>query len=183
MISTQQAADALKEASAAERRSARAWRYQRAAPYLLMWGAIWIVGYGASDLVPHQAGWIWMGLLVLALAISMAIGSRADPARLGAQNAWRYALTFTAIWCFFGATYAVMGPINVLQQGAFPPLVVATSYVVMGLWSGPRLVIAGLAVGTLTLFGFFHLPQHFLLWEGFVGGGALILAGLWFRRI
>jgi hypothetical protein len=38
-------------------------------------------------------------------------------------------------------------------------------------------------VAGLTLGGFFYLPQHFLVWEGFVGGGALILAGLWFRRV
>jgi hypothetical protein len=61
--------------------------------------------------------------------------------------------------------------------------VVALAYVLTGLWSGLRFVVAGVAVAVLTLGGFFYLPQHFLLWEGFVGGGALILAGIWFRRV
>ena len=112
----------------------------------------------------------------------MAIGSsvRADHQTMGR---WRYVLFFAAVWAFFAATYAIMQPMRGIQQGAFPPLVVAFLYVLLGLWTGPRLVIAGIVVGVLTLAGFFCLSQHFLLWEGFVGGGALILAGFWFRRI
>jgi hypothetical protein len=179
-ISPEQAADALKEAVAAERRSAQAYIYQRFAPGLFLWGIIWIVGYGATDLVPRVAGWIWMGLVLAALVISMAIGRSVPSDR--PQNNWRYVMFFAAVWAFFASTYAVMGARGA-QQGAFPPLVVALAYILIGLWSGPRLVIAGLAVGALTLGGFFWLPQHFLLWEGFVGGGALILAGVWFRRV
>jgi hypothetical protein len=183
MLNAEQAADALKQASATERRSAEAYRYQRFSPYLLLWGVIWVLGYGATDLAPHAAGWIWIALILAALAVSMAIGRHAEPARTGAQSNWRYSLFFAAVWAFFAATYAVMKPVSGLQQGAFPPLVVALVYTVMGLWSGPRMVVTGLAVGALTLGGFFYLPQHFLLWEGFVGGGALVLAGLWFRQV
>lgn len=181
MISPDQAADALKEAAITERRSAQAYVYQRFAPYLFLWGIIWMIGYGASDLIPHFAGWIWLGLILAALAISMAIGRSAVSGR--PQSNGRYALFFAAVWAFFASTYAVMAPVRGMQQGAFPPLVVALAYILIGLWSGPRLVIAGLAVGALTLGGFFYLPQHFLLWEGFVGGGGLILAGVWFRRV
>jgi len=183
MISPLQAADALKQADAAERRSARAYIYQRSAPHLFLWGAIWLAGYGGSDLWPRYAGWLWTGLLLVAFAVSAALGRTANPNRQGARGNWRYAVSFAVIWAFLGATYAVMGPIDDLQEGAFPPLVVALAYVLTGLWSGPRFVVAGVAVGALTLGGFFYLPQHFLLWEGFVGGGALILAGLWFRRV
>jgi hypothetical protein len=183
MISPQQAAQALQEAGTAEKRSAQAYVYQRFAPYLFLWGVIWIIGYGASDLFPHRAGWIWMGLMLVALSVSMAIGRYAAPDRLGPQSNWRYALSFTTIWAFFAATYAVMAPVNGLQQGAFPPLVMALVYMLLGLWLGPRLLIAGVTVGAATLAGFFYLPQHFLLWEALVGGGALILAGFWFRRI
>ena len=182
-VSPEQAADALKQADAAEKRSAQAYRYQRFAPYLFLWGAIWVIGYGASDLLPHWSGWVWLGLISVALAVSIAIGRSAEPDRLGSQSNWRYSLCFAAIWAFFASTYAVMVPVSRMQQGAFPPLVVAFVYTLLGLWAGPRLVIAGLMVGVLTLGGFFYLPQHFMLWEAFVGGGALILAGFWFRRV
>jgi hypothetical protein len=34
----------------------------------------------------------------------------------------------------------------------------------------------------LTLFGYVTLASHFYLWMAVVGGGALVLAGLWLRR-
>jgi hypothetical protein len=48
---------------------------------------------------------------------------------------------------------------------------------------GTRYVVSGIAVAALTLAGFFLLKQHFLLWMAAVGGGAMILAGLWLRRV
>jgi hypothetical protein len=182
-ISSDQAAQALREAGAAERRSAEVYRYQRFAPYLFLWGAIWVAGYGASDLWPHRAGWIWLGLVALALVASIVIARNFADGRADPQVRWRTVAFFVAVWVFFTATYSVFRPATALQSGAFPPLVVAFAYIIMGLWGGKRLVITGALVGALTLGGFFYLPQHFLLWEGFVGGGALILSGLWFRRV
>jgi hypothetical protein len=183
MIDSRQAASALKDATDTERRSSALYRYQRAAPYFFLWGGIWLAGYGASDLWPRQAGLVWIGLLVLALAISMMIGRAADSARQVTRSNWRYAVSYAAIWSFFGATYAVMGPVHPIQQAAFPPLVVSLVYVLTGLWSAPRFIAAGLVLAALTLGGFFWLPQHFLLWEGACGGAALLLAGFWFRRV
>src|SRR5882762_2057911 len=94
-ISPEQAADALKQVAAAEKRSAQAYRYQRFAPYLFLWGVIWIIGYGASDLVPHWSGWIWLGLILVALAVSIALGQIAEPTR--PESNWRIALSFTTI--------------------------------------------------------------------------------------
>ena len=37
--------------------------------------------------------------------------------------------------------------------------------------------------GTIWLLGYFYLPEHFLLLVAFVGGGGMILAGIWFRRV
>jgi hypothetical protein len=34
----------------------------------------------------------------------------------------------------------------------------------------------------LTIVGFFVLPAIFMLWMAVVGGGALVLGGLWLRR-
>src|ERR1700712_4659327 len=62
-IDAHQAAQALKEADAAERRSAAVYRYQLAAPYLLMWGIVWILGYGGSGLWPRLARWVLVGPL------------------------------------------------------------------------------------------------------------------------
>ena len=63
------------------------------------------------------------------------------------------------------------------------PMVVATIYAVFGIWKGLRFLFAGIAVAALTLIGFFFLPQYFLLWMAAVGGGSLMLVGVWLRKV
>jgi hypothetical protein len=53
----------------------------------------------------------------------------------------------------------------------------------MGVWKGPRFLITGIVVVALTLGGFYFLHDHFFPWMAVVGGGALILAGLWLRTV
>jgi hypothetical protein len=92
------------------------------------------------------------------------------------------AITATA-FAFVVGTIAVMAPVSGRQVDAFIPLVVAAGYGLTGIWLGLRFVAAGAAVAALTLGGFFLLPAHFDLWMAAVGGGGLILAGVWFRTI
>ena len=60
-------------------------------------------------------------------------------------------------------------------------LIVALFYFLGGLWIGSRLAVTGLALAVLTLVGYYLFPAYFLLWMAVVGGGALILAGVWLR--
>jgi hypothetical protein len=46
-----------------------------------------------------------------------------------------------------------------------------------------RFLYAGIALGALTLIGWFWLPHYFLPWMAAVGGGALILTGFWLRKV
>jgi hypothetical protein len=50
-------------------------------------------------------------------------------------------------------------------------------------YAGMRFLGTFVAIAALTLGGFFFLPAHFLLWMAVVGGGALVLAGLWLRTV
>ena len=56
-------------------------------------------------------------------------------------------------------------------------------YVVGGLWLGRFLVILGLVVTVLILVGLYAIPQWFLIWMAFVGGGALVLSGVMVKRL
>jgi hypothetical protein len=76
-----------------------------------------------------------------------------------------------------------MHPWDPRQVAAFVPLVVAAAYAVLGMSLGPRFVFIGLALGLLTLIGFFALSSIFMLWMAAVGGSALVLGGLWLRRV
>jgi hypothetical protein len=131
---------------------------------------------------------IWTGAWVVGLAGDFAISaSRAPDAPSSDKQRslihWRFpALTLT-VFAFIFATCAVMSPINGRQVSAFIPLVVATGYTILGLWLGVRFIAVGVVLAMLTLGGFFLLPAYFGLWMAICGGGALILAGLWLRRV
>lgn len=186
-LSQDQAAESLKEIDRTTRRSALAYSYASTSPYLIMWGLLWMIGYSVSDLSPKLAGSLWMALLVVGIAGGMLIGRRQRTAGLSqampTHPGLRFFVTFFAIGLFITATYAIFGHAGLRQQAAFVPLIVALIYSVMGIWKGPRFLVMGIVIAALTLGGFFFLKEHFLLWMAVVGGGALVLGGVWLKTI
>ena len=186
-LSQDQAAQSLKEIDRTGRRSALAYSYASAGPHLILWGLIWMIGYGASDVAPKLTGHLWTVLLVIGIAGGMLIGRRQRLSGLSqsmpSYPGLRFFVTFFAIGLFIAATYAIFGHAGVRQQAAFVPLIVALIYSVMGIWKGPRFLVLGIVIAALTLGGFFFLKDHFLLWMAVVGGSALVLGGLWLRTI
>jgi hypothetical protein len=177
-LSPRDAAIALRDIERAEARSATLDDYQRAAPHFLIWGVLWVVGYGLTDFYPKHVAAIWAVIVPIGIASGFA-AMRARGSGLG----WRYGAAAAAIFVFVCAVFVVMWPVRDRQIAAFIPLVVGLAYVLRGIWSGLRHVVAGVLVAALTLAGFFLLEQHFFLWMAGVGGGSLILAGAWLRRV
>ena len=58
-----------------------------------------------------------------------------------------------------------------------------TIYAAVGVYLGTRWLITGLGLLGLTFIGYTALDTHFALWMAWVGGGGLILAGIWLRRV
>jgi hypothetical protein len=190
-LSPNEAADTLRDIAAIETRSQRVYGYHRASPFLILWGILWVVGYGLTAVWPQRGNAVWIAILAIGLAATFAIGSRGS-AKVDARGIRRAAIAnsrwvFPAIaliaFAFISSTFAVMGPVSGRQIGAFIPLVVAAGYALRGIWAGARFVVAGAVIATLVLGGFFLLPAYFELWMAGVGGGALILAGFWFRGV
>ncbi|MEP7359172.1 MAG: hypothetical protein ABI847_18115 [Anaerolineales bacterium] len=182
MISAEQAADALKEVTAVERRSAEAYSYSRTAPYCFVWGVVWLLGYGAQALVPagQWLGWWWMGLSLAGAAISIVLGSTENARRTG--RSWRVGMLFLIIWLFTACLFAVLHPKDSLQVGAYFPLLFSAIYAAIGLWLGLRYILVGVFMAAATLGAFFFLHEYFFHWMALVGGGSLLLTGLWMRQ-
>jgi hypothetical protein len=177
-LSRQDAAAALHDIERAQARSACLEDYHRAAPHLMIWGVLWAVAYTLNDIYPLRAAAIWSVVVpigVIAGLLAMRQGRN--------ERTWRYAAMIGAIFIFVVATVVVIWPVNARQVAAFIPLLVALTYVLKGIWSGTRYVGLGIAVSAFTLLGFFLVKGHFYLWMAVVGGGSLILASLWFRRV
>jgi hypothetical protein len=143
---------------------------------------LWVVGYGLNDLFPAHGQAIWAAIVPVGLAAGfMAV--RGGGHEAGFQVGWRYGAVALTIAAFFFAAFFVLWPVSPKQIAALIPLFVAAAYVVAGIWWGGRYVATGMIVAALTLIGFVMVRDHFYLWMAGVGGTALILAGLWLRRV
>ncbi|HEY2445664.1 MAG TPA: hypothetical protein VGI20_08005 [Rhizomicrobium sp.] len=181
-ISSTEAQDALRDIARTGSASAKAHGYQHASPHFIVWGIIWVLGYALSYARP-QGGALWPVLVVLGTAASFWFGWKSKPADSKTYD-WRYAATALAVFLFIGAVFAVMPPRTSAQLSAFFPIVVALFYSLVGIWTrGMRMLVAGAAIGVLTLAGYFLLAPYFMLWMAVVGGGALILGGIWLRSV
>jgi hypothetical protein len=193
-LSADQAAQSLREIEKTERRSFEAHEYAHASPQFILWGLIWMAGYAGTYLLPnygfvHGISWLWFGLVVIGIVGSSILGRRRyrdlAPEAVAKARAigFRWGMTMLVFYVFLFAVFAVMRPRNPAAIGAFIPLLVAAIYAVTGIWRGLRFLYAGIAVGVLTLGGWFWLPEYFLPWMVVVGGGSLILVGLWLRKV
>lgn len=187
-LSSDQAAERLKEIDRTRRRSAMAYGYANSSPFFVMWGVIWMIGYTGTDLYPRYANLLWAVLTLAGVAGTIVMGracaQAGDPhPGINRYAGWRFLATWVAVGVFIAATFTIFGHATHEQQAAFTPLIVALFYSVVGIWLGARFLVTGIVVAALTLGGFFFLPAHFLLWMAAVGGGALVLAGLWLRTV
>jgi hypothetical protein len=178
-ITREDAADALRLADEAERRSRVLRGYQSAAPHLILWGCVYAATYSFSYFQPMHGGLAWLIVVPLALIGDVAISWRDRPNRADRLLMPVMIATFLA---FIVATTAIMRPHDPRQTAAFVPLAVAWAYVAMGAYHGRRMTFAGIALGALTVFGYFVVHAWLMLWMAAVGGGTLLLTGYWLRR-
>jgi hypothetical protein len=183
-ISTQEAAEALSDIALAQHRASTLRGYERGAPHFVLWGLIWMVGYTLTDVAPGMAGLGWLVLDVIGITGSYFLGRAAAAGVSVASKNYgrRFAAVGATMFAFVLATYFVMKPNSTEQFGAFPALLMAAIYTVVGIWRGARWAVSGLAIGVFTIGGFALFKEHFMLWMAAAGGGALLLTGLWLRR-
>lgn len=178
-----EATNALHDIEQAKHRSSVAYGYQRASPHLIVWGVIWIAGYGISYVHP-QWSLVWCPLVALGLVASFWIGYRSR-ARMGRRGLdVRHLYTLVAIAAFIAAQFTILKPTAWSQLATYFPILVALFYTLLGIWvCGLRMVLLGVAVAVLTFTGYFWIQPWFLLWMAVVGGGGLILGGLWLKTV
>ena len=191
-ISRDEAAAALGEVDKAGERVKTVQLYAGAAPFMILWGAIWLVGNGVVDLWPQHGFTAWIVCTSAGMATSLWLTIRnslswerryaLSPLERRALGR-RFALLGITLIAFFPATFAVVGPLGPRQGNAFASLIWAFVYMAAGAWVGWRLFAIGLVTAVAIEFGFFFIHQHYFMWMGVVGGGALIAGGLWLRKI
>jgi hypothetical protein len=186
-ISSEQAAQALREVEQTSALSSTLYRYQKAAPHCFLWGSIWLVGFSLNDFFPDYINLVWIPLDIVGIACSTYLATRTPNARSetspGKMNqTWRWLGSIFTIMAFFIAVQLIMQPTAERQVVSLMMLIVSMFYVLRGLWGSPRMGVTGVALAALTAFGFYEVHAHYDLWMAVVGGVSLILAGFWLRR-
>ena len=179
-ISRTDALAALHEMERAEARSLDTRVYRNVGVQLIGWGVVWMVGYGLSGFRPQWASLVWPVADLAGVAFSFLVVRR-HGAR-GRAVPWRWMVIGLAIFLFFAGTYAVMPVRTGAAAAAFPALLVALVYAIAGGLRFTRLLWIAAAVFVLTMGGFFYLRPVLDYWLAAVGGGALVLGGLWLAR-
>jgi hypothetical protein len=179
-LSPEQAQEALRDVERTARRSNAAMSYRMSSPHLILWGVIWVIGYGAMAAKMNWAP-LWPALSAVGTVGSFVIGWWMTKGKSQGFDG-RFASTFLAIFLFVTAVFVILPPKTDTQFGAFFPMLVALYYALIGIWTrGARILVAGMALAVLTMAGFLYLQPIFHLWMAVVGGGGLILGGLWLR--
>ena len=188
VISSTEAAEALRDIAQTDRRTRVSGAYHVASPHLILWGLIWAAGYTGSGLTPPDRwGLVWLPLIAVGVIGAVALGMR-TAARSGSGgagfSAGRAAILASAIGLFIGAVYYVFQPVSPLPYLVFPALITALVYVLLGALLGlPRYVWIGAIMFLVTMAGFIYAKPVLPFWIAAAGGGGLILGGLWMRKV
>ena len=176
-----QAAALLRDAESVSNHSAQHYRYRLAADSLLLWGILWVLGYGGDYYMPAYSGERWTLIDGVGFLLSALIWWR-RPVEIRGRYPRLLAMAAMLIG-FVIATFAMMPATQGEQIGGFIALLIGVAYMLAGLWLGRRLTVVGAWTATVSLIGYFCLHPYFGLWMAAAGGGGLIAASLWLRRI
>jgi hypothetical protein len=191
-VTRDEAAQALDEIGRAGGKMRRLSLYADYSPTFMLWGAIWLVANSVTEFRPELSGLAWtIGSVVIGTPLTLFLtvrqarrsGARMRQAGLDPKAlASRFVMLGVTVWAFFASIVAVVAPLNERQTDAFISLFFAFAYAIGGVFGGWRLIVIGGTAAAAILFGYFVLKEHFYLWTGVVGGGALFAGGLWLRK-
>ena len=184
-ITRDEASQALGEIDAAAGRATEFKTYAAMAPFLMIWGLVWMV---CDVLNQFEPGWglawpIGVGIGTVACIILGVLMPRERSTPAERANAWRNFGSWMLVIAFIFCLFLVL-PITRMREGhSLFGLVFGFIYVALGIWTGWRMAALGVALIVLTLVGFFAVGHWYSLYMGLVSGGALLLGGLWLRRV
>jgi hypothetical protein len=190
-LSRDEALEALGAIHEADSRVRTVRRYAEFADYVFVWGTVWLVANVVSDFDSRLGGFTWLAGLAVGTALTLYFTVRnvklwksrwPDAVEEGRAIGRRASLLGFTLMAWFPALLLVAGPLTPRQTNAMISLVWAFVYMATGAFTGWRIFAIGAVTAIAVLVGYVFLTSHYQLWMGLVGGGSLILGGLWLRR-
>jgi len=184
-ISRTEAASALTDIEQATGRSYELRAYRIAGPIFIVWGVIWVIGYLAMGLAPQSWSVIWIPLDLAGFVLSALLARRGKTANATRANfgaGWRPIASGLAVMVFMGMTFTLFKATSPEVYLVYPGLICGLIYSAIGIWRMTRYGWIGAAMFAASLVGFYFFQPWLAFWMAGVGGGGLILGGLWMRR-
>jgi hypothetical protein len=152
---------------------------------LIITGIVWLIGFTATQFIgPPLVVWIWIGTSAIGSALATFMGIRAGKRVRIASSAVtgkRIAIFWGLLTLFAAAIIAVVRPTDGKQITLLIILLAMIGQMGMGLllsfsatwWTVPVVAVA--------LIGYFLASDWFYLWMGLLGGGVMVVLGLYIR--
>lgn len=184
-ITPEEAQEALELVERTTRQMRRAVAHGGTPYFLLIWGAVWTLGFGGAHFLgpdSPQTGILWVVLDTLGVIASFGVGwwfgRRVRRGPLGPSVG-----LFWLAWIGYGLLLVYFArPQSGDQLALLISLFAMFAYVTMGIFYRSRF-LGGLGLG-VTLFlvgGYLLIPPYFNLWMALLGGGSLMATGLYMR--
>jgi hypothetical protein len=152
---------------------------------LIVTGIVWLVGYLCTQFLSGEiVVYIWVGLSLvggaLATLLGMRMGKRVrSPATAGYSR--RIGVFWLLLVFYALAAIAVARPADGKQLTMLIILFIMAGQLAMGLLFSFSSTWWALPITALALAGYFLLPAFFYLWMALLGGGGMIVLGLYIR--
>lgn len=172
-IDRQDAKEALAAVARSRQQACELRGYANAGSILMGWGIAWLAGNLTSQIDHSWARIVWPFAIGGAVLWSVSRPGRGFDRRIFAT-----AITIAG-YVLLMLTLARPDP---RLANALMSLLVASSYVVLGIWAGYRFALLGIILVAVTLVGWFLIPAWLFACLAFGGGGTLLVGGWWLHR-
>ena len=153
---------------------------------LIITGIVWLVGFTATQfLTGPSVVLIWIGISILGSALATFMGIRAGRrvhSESSAVTGKRIAIFWVLLVLFAVASIAVARPADGKQLTMLVIPFAMIGQMGMGLLLSFSATWWTVPVVALALVGYFLVPAWFYLWMALLGGGVMIVLGLYIRR-
>jgi hypothetical protein len=152
---------------------------------LIVTGIVWMIGFMGTQFLPKEiSGYIWGGLSILGgilgTILGLRLGRRVHSPSTG-TIAKRIGLFWLLLVIYGIAAIAIVRPTDGKQATMLIVLFIMIGYLAMSLLFSFASVWWPLPITALALIGYFLLPGYFYLWMSVLGGGGMIVLGVYIR--
>jgi hypothetical protein len=152
---------------------------------LIVTGIVWMIGFmGTQFLSEEISGYLWGGLSIiggiLGTFLGFRLGRRVHSPSTG-MIVRRVSLFWLLLIIYGVAAILVARPTDGKQATMLIVLFIMIGYLAMSLLFSFASVWWPLPITALALIGYFLLPDYFYLWMSILGGGGMIVLGLYIR--